>query len=466
MKLRESCGVFGITSNTLNNINVAEVIFQGLLALQHRGQESAGISIINHGRIHTYKGLGLVLEVFDPKRLKLLDGKCGIGHVRYSTRGMNRIENSQPMEFNSTQKFSLCFNGNIANYGELREKLESEGYSFSTTSDLEVIGYLISKYIKKGWGIIDSIGYAMQELVGSYSALLLLDNGALIAFRDKYGVKPLCIGLIDYSNYVFSSESSALDVVGAKFARDIPPGTIIVADDELLEVEWVKCDRHAHCMFEWVYFSRPDSMIEGISVYRVRYRLGEKLAELCNVDADVVIPVPETSRIAALGFSKRSGVPLAEGFGVNRYVWRTFIMPEDRGEYVTMKFNPIREVLKDKRVIMIDDSIVRGTTSKVLVSILRKAGAREVHLAVTCPPIVSPCYMGVDFPTYDELIACDKGMEDIRRNIGADSLTYMTIDGLIESIGIDESELCLACLTGVYPMEIDPKILSGRWVKE
>lgn len=466
LKSKECCGVFGATSNALSNFSIAELIFHGLLALQHRGQESAGISVVSRDGIRTHKELGLVTEVFDQRKLKLLDGIRGLGHVRYSTYGANRLENSQPMEFDGKPRFSICFNGTIANYEQLRRRLESEGYHFSTTSDLEVMGYLISRYLRRGKDLIDAIESTMRKLIGSYSAILLTEDGLLIAFRDPYGVRPLCMGVRGNSNYIFSSESSALDVVEARFMRDIPPGTAILVDDEPVEMDCVKCDKHAHCMFEWVYFSRPDSTIEGISVYNVRYRLGEKLAELCSADADIVVPVPETSRIAALGFTRKSGIPLAEGFGVNRYVWRTFIMPEERGEYVAVKFNPIKEVLRGKRVVVIDDSIVRGTTSRTLISIIRKAGANKIHLAVTCPPIISPCYMGVDFPTYDELIAYDKCLEDIRRSIGADSLTYMTVDGLMESIGMDESELCLACLTGIYPIRVDPKLLSGRWVKK
>jgi amidophosphoribosyltransferase len=466
LKLKECCGVFGATSSTLPSTGIAELIFHGLLALQHRGQESAGISVVSHDRLHTYKGLGLVSEVFDPRRLKSLDGIRGIGHVRYSTRGANKLENSQPMEFDGRPRFSLCFNGTIANYEQLKKELEEEGYSFSTTSDLEVIGYLISRYLRRDGSLVDAIEYAMRKLVGAYSAALLTEDKLLLAFRDPYGVKPLCIGVGGDSSYFLSSESSALDAIGVRFVKDVPPGTVILIDGEPVEIGCMESSRHAHCMFEWVYFSRPDSTIEGVNVYEARYRLGRKLAELSSVDADIVIPVPETSRIAALGFSERSGIPLAEGFSVNRYVWRTFIMPEERGEYVSVKFNPIREVLRGRRVMVIDDSIVRGTTSRTLVSILRKAGAREVHLAVTCPPIISPCYMGIDFPTYDELIAHGRSLEDIRRSIGADSLTYMTVDGLVESIGMDESELCLACLTGIYPIEVDPKLLSGRWVKD
>ncbi|MEM2740286.1 MAG: amidophosphoribosyltransferase [Candidatus Bathyarchaeia archaeon] len=466
MRSRECCGVFGATSNAPPSFSIVELIFHGLLALQHRGQESAGISVVNRDGIHTHKGLGLVTEVFDLRRLNLLDGIRGLGHVRYSTHGANRLENSQPMEFNGKPKFSICFNGTIANYEQLRRRLESEGYHFSTTSDLEVIGYLISRYLRMGKDLVDAVESSMRKLIGSYSAMLLTEDGLLIAFRDPYGVRPLCMGVRGDSNYIFSSESSALDIIEARFMKDVPPGTVILVDDEPIEVYCVKRDRHAHCMFEWVYFSRPDSTIEGVSVYDARYKLGEKLAELCSADADIVVPVPETSRIAALGFAKKSGIPLAEGFGVNRYVWRTFIMPEERGEHVAVKFNPIKEVLRGKRVVVIDDSIVRGTTSRTLIYMIRKAGVSEVHLAVTCPPIISPCYMGVDFPTYDELIAYDKRLDDIRRSIGADSLTYMTVDGLMESIGMDESELCLACLTGVYPVRVDPKLLSGRWIKK
>ncbi|MEM2428756.1 MAG: amidophosphoribosyltransferase, partial [Candidatus Bathyarchaeia archaeon] len=297
---------------------------------------------------------------------------------------------------------------------------------------------------------------AMERLKGAYSALLLAEDGTITAFRDPYGFRPLCLGYLkDLEAYVFSSETSGLDSVDATFIEDVQPGSInVLKGGEVTRLK-VYSSNHAHCMFEWVYFSRQDSVVEGVDVFSVRWKLGEKLAELNPVEADYVVPVPETSRIAALGFSSKSGIPIMEGFGVNRYALRTFIMPRDRGYFARLKLNPLKRVLEGKRIILIDDSIVRGTTSRAIASMLRKVGVKEVHLRITCPPLIAPCYMGVDFPTFEELIAYKRGVEDVRKLIGVDSLTYMTIDYLVEAIGLPRNELCLACLTGEYPEEIE-----------
>ncbi|MEM3604376.1 MAG: amidophosphoribosyltransferase [Candidatus Bathyarchaeia archaeon] len=455
MSLRESCGVFSFSSNS-DAVNVSPMIFSGLLALQHRGQESAGISVVKNGKILTFKGLGLVIEVFNWNIMQSLSAPIGIGHVRYSTYGSSDLINAQPMEFNSKPKFALCFNGTIANYEELRTELEREGYTFKTTSDAEVMGFLISKALKRSLSLTDAIAQAMERLKGAYSALLLAEDGTITAFRDPYGFRPLCLGYLkDLEAYVFSSETSGLDSVDATFIEDVQPGSInVLKGGEVTRLK-VYSSNHAHCMFEWVYFSRQDSVVEGVDVFSVRWKLGEKLAELNPVEADYVVPVPETSRIAALGFSSKSGIPIMEGFGVNRYALRTFIMPRDRGYFARLKLNPLKRVLEGKRIILIDDSIVRGTTSRAIASMLRKVGVKEVHLRITCPPLIAPCYMGVDFPTFEELIAYKRGVEDVRKLIGVDSLTYMTIDYLVEAIGLPRNELCLACLTGEYPEEIE-----------
>ncbi|MEM2849447.1 MAG: amidophosphoribosyltransferase [Candidatus Bathyarchaeia archaeon] len=439
------------------------MIFGGLLALQHRGQESTGMTVLKNGRIQTFKGLGLVIEVFNHSILKSLSAPIGIGHVRYSTYGSSDIINAQPMEFESKLKFALCFNGTIANYEELRVELEHDGYLFKTTSDSEVIGFLISKALKRSSNLTDAVMCGMEKLRGAYSALLLAEDGSIVAFRDPYGFRPLCVGYLkDLEAYVFSSETSGLDAVDATFIEDVPPGSInVIKDGEMTRLKTCS-SRHAHCMFEWVYFSRQDSTVEGVDVFSVRWKLGGKLAELNPVEADYVVPVPETSRIAALGFSSKSGIPVMEGFGVNRYALRTFIMPRDRGYFARLKLNPLKQVLEGKRIILIDDSIVRGTTSKAIVSMLRKAGAKEIHLKITCPPLIAPCYMGVDFPTFEELIACGRSIEDIRKLIGVDSLTYMTVDYLVEAIGLPRDELCLACLTGEYPERIRPFLGKKR----
>jgi amidophosphoribosyltransferase len=455
--LKESCAVFAVSSNS-DKVDASPVIFSGLLALQHRGQESAGITVLKSGKISTFKGLGLVIEVFNHNILKSLSAPIGIGHVRYSTYGSSDLINAQPMEFESKLKFALCFNGTIVNYEELRTELERDGYVFKTTSDSEVIGFLISKALKRGLSLTDAIMYGMERLKGAYSAVLLAEDGSIVAFRDSYGFRPLCLGYLkDLEAYVISSETSGLDAVDATFIEDIPPGSInVLKCGEATRLKVHSNDRHAHCMFEWVYFSRQDSIVEGVDVFSVRWRLGEKLAELNPVEADYVVPVPETSRIAALGFSSKSSIPIMEGFGVNRYALRTFIMPKNRGYFARLKLNPLKQALEGRRIILIDDSIVRGTTSKAIVSMLRRAGVKEVHLKITCPPLIAPCYMGVDFPTFEELIAHGRSVEDVRKLIGVDSLTYMTVDGLVEAIGLPRDELCLACLTGEYPDEIRP----------
>ena len=465
MALGEECAVFSAYSE-LTGVNVSPIIFTGLLALQHRGQESAGISVLKDGTLLTFKGLGLVLEVFNHGVLDRLKSHIGIGHVRYSAYGSPALANSQPIEFNSKHRFSLCFNGTIVNYDELRGELENEGYRFRTTSDSEVIGYLISEGIEQGLDLVEAVEYAMKRLKGAYSALLLGEGGLMLSFRDPYGFRPLCMGYISrLKTYIFSSETVGLDAVDASYVEDVQPGSISVVDREGLRRVSVLRGRHAHCMFEWVYFARQDSVIEGVEVFKVRWRLGELLAELNPVDADYVVPVPETSRVAALGYSARSGIPVMEGFGVNRYALRTFIMPENRGYFVRLKLNPLKSAIEGKRIVLIDDSIVRGTTSKAIVSMLKKAGVKEVHLKITCPPLIAPCYMGVDFPTFDELIACNRSVEEIRRLIKADSLTYMTIDGLVEAIGLPKDELCLACLTGTYPEGIKPRFRRREVIK-
>lgn len=465
MTPREACAVFSAYSKTAD-ADVSGLIFCGLLALQHRGQESAGMTVLKNGRLFTFKGLGLVLQVFERSILKELSSPIGIGHVRYSTYGAPNLRNAQPMEFNSKPRFALCFNGTIVNYDELREELRGKGYRFETTSDSEVIGHLISEGLRLNSSLGEAIHYAMDKLKGAYSAALVTEEGSMAVFRDPYGFRPLCMGYVkDLDTYVFSSETVGLEAVNASFTEDVQPGSIKLVEDGKITGMNVSKSRHAHCMFEWVYFARQDSTIEGVEVFKVRWRLGEKLAELNPVDVDYVVPVPETSRVAALGYSARSGIPVIEGFGVNRYVLRTFIMPDNRGYFVRLKLNPLKNVLSGKRIVLIDDSIVRGTTSKAIVSMLKKVGVKEVHLKITCPPLIAPCYMGVDFPTFEELIAYGRSVEDIRRVVGADSLTYMTVDGLVEAIGLPRDELCLACLTGIYPEGIRPRFKSREVVK-
>ncbi|MFX1598590.1 MAG: amidophosphoribosyltransferase, partial [Promethearchaeota archaeon] len=413
---------------------------------------------------------GTVSEVFPLRVLSNLFGYSGIGHVRYSTSGGSMIDNAQPYCLSLPHtEFSLAFNGTISNYDTLKNSLEHKGHSFTTDVDTEVIGHLITTNLLQSNGnYVDAIKKTMRMLEGAYSLVLLNSNGQLMAIRDPLGFRPLCIGKLNETIYMISSESVVFDILDAKFVRDVKPGEIVVIDKSGLKSHQVaNLSRHAHCMFEYVYFSRPDSVLDGIPVHKVRTKLGEILAEIHPVKADIVVPVPDSGRSAAIGFSQTSGIPLCEGLIKNRSIWRTFIMPypELRKRFVKLKLNPVRTAIEGKRVVLVDDSIVRSTTSRRIVSVLRKAGAQEVHIRISCPPLIAPCHMGIDFPSYDELVAANKTVLEICKDIGADSLGYMTIEGLIKAIGLPESKLCLACLTDKYPTArlqslVDTKQLS------
>ncbi|NOZ76866.1 MAG: amidophosphoribosyltransferase [Euryarchaeota archaeon] len=451
--MKEKCGVVGILST--KGAKVSPSIFYGLYALQHRGQESCGITT-RDSEFHTEKGMGLVPEFFDLEKIDRLHGHAGIGHVRYSTTGFSRIENAQPFVVNHSRgTLAIAHNGNIVNYDELRKRLEASGQGFVSTTDTEVIAHLILKEYAKSDDMVEAIADTMKKLVGSYSLVILTDED-LIAVRDPLGVRPLCLGRSDGS-YVVGSESVVMDVLNARFERDIRPGEILVINEKGVEGHRpIKLNRTAHCMFEYVYFARPDSILNGVSTYRVREGIGAYMASIDEVEADFVSPIPDSAIPFALGYSKASGVPYRESLIRNRYVGRTFILPDQQARElaVRLKLNPMLEELEGKKVILFDDSIVRGTTSGRIINLLRDAGAEEVHMRVGCPPIKSLCRLGIDMPTDQELIASDKTEEEIAEVIGADSLKYLPLEGLIEVIGKDETRLCLGCLTSKYPVEM------------
>ncbi|RUM33231.1 MAG: amidophosphoribosyltransferase [Archaeoglobus sp.] len=452
------CGIVGIYSE--NPEITAEIAYCALFSLQHRGQESTGIGISYGGEARVHKGMGLVTTVFTPDVLKKIgNGKVAVGHVRYSTTGESRIENAQPLLVHSkVGSIAVAHNGNLVNYWKLRRTMESEGRAFLTDSDTEVIAQLLSAILLEN-DIVDSLKLLDARLVGSY-ALVILYNDTLIAYRDPLGIRPLCIGKADFG-YVIASESCAIDSTGAKLLRDVKPGeAVIIQEGDIDFVKVTDCSKKAFCVFEYIYFARPDSIIDGKSVYKIRYNIGKILAEESGIDADIVSPVPDSGTTSAIGFSISSGIPYLEALIKNRYVGRTFIMPEQwlREKSVRLKMNVVKENVKGRRVILVDDSIVRGTTSRKIVDLIREAGAKEVHFRVGSPPIVAPCYMGIDMSTREELIASSRSIEEIRRTIHADSLAYLSLEGLLKAVGAGEDELCLACLTGKYPIQIPGEV--------
>ncbi|MDD4322191.1 MAG: amidophosphoribosyltransferase [Dehalococcoidales bacterium] len=447
----EACGIFGIYSHTED---IARITFFGLFALQHRGQESTGIATSNGSEIRVHARMGLVSQVFDEKTLKRLKGHIAIGHNRYSTTGSSRRHNAQPIVVNDGyNEIALSHNGNIANSEALRLELESQGYVFNTTTDSEIIGYLILSAPHQEWP--QKIRYAMHRLQGAYS-LAIMTRNQLFAMRDPYGVRPLCIGQINGKSYVVASESCALDHIGARFIREIEPGEIVSIGDDGVDSDKEQSDKRAFCIFEYIYFARPDSLINNRLVYHARQAMGEKLAEEHPADADIVVGVPESATPAGAGYSLRSGIPPATGLIKNRYMGRTFIEPTQRLRElgVKLKFNPLQPVLEGKRVVLVDDSIVRGTTTPQVIKLLKKAGAKEVHMRVCAPPICHPCFFGVDMANRWELLAARKSVEEIRQFIGADSLGYLSVKGLVEAVGLPKELFCLACFTGEYALPV------------
>lgn len=449
-KLKEECGVIGVYSK---EDNVVEMIYHGLYALQHRGQESAGIATSSNGTINYHKNMGLVSEVFSNEKLEKLEGNMGIGHVRYSTAEENLGINAQPLVVKYKKgSIAIAHNGSIVNGESLREILEDEGVVFQTTNDCEVMANMIARYHKDE--IEKAINRVMEVFKGSY-ALVLMTNDKLIGVRDNQGIRPLCLGKIK-DGYVLASESCALDTIGAEFVRDIEPGEMVIIDGNgIKSIFNDKWSKKRLCIFEIVYFARPDSRIDDISVYLARKEAGKILAREYPVDADIVISVPDSGTSAAIGYAEESGIPYSIGLIKNRYIGRTFIKPNqsNREQGVRIKLNVLKENIQGKRVVLVDDSIVRGTTSKRIVSMLKKSGAKEVHLRISSPSVAYPCYFGIDTPYREHLVGANKTMDEICQMVNADSLGFLSEEGLIKSTGKAEG-FCLACLNGDYPMEI------------
>lgn len=448
-KMNEECGVFGV----INVKNASEVMYYGLHALQHRGQEGCGIITTDHKEFYSLKGEGLVSEVFNESTISTLKGDTAIGHVRYSTSGGGGIENVQPFLFrHHTGDFGLCHNGNLVNSKELRKFLEIQGSIFQSTSDTEIFAHLIKKDPQTDRK--EAIKHALNRLEGAF-AFLALSRNKLYIMRDKNSLRPLSLGKLN-GGYVVSSETCAFEIVGAKFVRDIQPGEILIIDlDGHLESDtYAKKTYPNMCAMEYIYFSRPDSDIEGMNVHTFRKEAGRILAKESPVDADVIIFVPDSSTSAALGFSEESNIPLEMGLIKNRYVGRTFIQPSQvmREKGVKMKLSPVKSIVEGKKVCIIDDSIVRGTTSKKIVELLRECGALEVHMRIAAPPITNPCFYGVDTSTYEELISAKHTVEEVRDLIDADSLEFLSVEGVLKAC--KRPKMCLSCFTGKYPTYI------------
>jgi len=460
---REHCGVFGIYGPGLD---VARLTFYGLFALQHRGQESAGIAVADGRRLFLHKGMGLVPEVFDERTLADLKGHIAIGHVRYSTTGTSHPVNAQPLVFRyAGGTLGLAHNGNLTNAAQLRRELAATGAVFQTSTDSEIIVNLVARHGRES--LETALLKCMREITGAYS-LVVLTEDKLVAVRDPHGFRPLCLGRLGEA-YVVASESCALDTVGARFLRDVDPGEIVVVDaDGLRTVAGPAAPRQARCVFEYIYFARADSRIDGFGVNSIRRELGRQLAREYRVPADIVLPVPDSGIPAARGYAEEAGLPFEEGLMKNRYIGRTFIQPDQRLRDlgVRLKLNPIRDVLAGRRVVLIDDSLVRGTTSGKIVRLLREAGAREVHLCLSSPPISHACFFGIDTSDEKELIAAQKPVEEIRRFVGADSLYYLSLEGLLRVFGDFGTDLCTACFSGAYPEFVAPSGEGGKFVLE
>lgn len=467
MAIHEECGVFGILSNKKENLG--KLVYYGLYALQHRGQESCGIVVNDDGIFSSYKDLGLVSEVFSRDSLShLSEGTMAVGHVRYGTTGGTIRNNCQPIEVNHQKgKMALAHNGNLSNALELRDKLELSGAIFHTTSDTETIAYMITRERLTAPSIEEAVSRAMVSLEGAYS-LILMSSAKMIAVRDPYGFRPLCYGKMPDGSYVIASESCALTAVGAELIRDLLPGEILVFSEQGIESRREHCGtrKQKTCIFEYIYFARPDSVIDKVSVSAARIQAGKLLAQTKPARADIVIGVPDSGLDAALGFSQISGIPYGIGLVKNKYIGRTFISPgqKERLDLVQMKLSPIRPVIQGKRVVLIDDSIVRGTTSKQIVGLLKEAGAKEIHMRISAPPFLHPCYYGTDIDSEENLIASHHGEEEIASLIGADSLGYLPLDRLHELVGTHA--YCDACFSGNYATSIPTDVRKDRFERK
>jgi len=465
-ELHEECGVFGVYD--FDKHDVASTIYYGLFALQHRGQESCGIAVSDtegpKGKVSSVKGMGLVNEVFTPDGLEKLHGDIGVGHVRYSTAGSSTRENAQPLVLNYIKgTLALAHNGNLINAPELRRELEYNGAIFQTTIDSEVIAYHIARERVKMPTVEGAVAAAMRKIKGAYS-LIVMSPRKLIGARDPFGFKPLCIGRRDNA-YILASESCALDTVGAEFIRDVLPGEIVTITKNGIESDTSMClpkEQEARCIFEYIYFARPDSVFDNVSVYHSRIQAGKFLAMDSPVEADLVVGVPESGNIAALGYSMQSGIPYGTAFVKNSYVGRTFIKPKQnsRESSVQVKLNVLKEAVEGKRIIMIDDSIVRGTTSARIVRMLKEAGAKEVHVRSSAPPFLHPCYFGIDIPSEEQLIAHGRTVEEVCQIIGADTLAYLKVERLAKMA--EGLSICKGCFTGAYPLEPPKEDIRGE----
>ncbi len=467
MSIHEECGVFGVMGTKKEHM--AGIVYYGLYALQHRGQESCGIVVNDDGVFSSYKDLGLVSEVFSEDTFTHFPmGNMAVGHVRYGTTGGNTRNNCQPIEVNHQKgKLALAHNGNLSNALELRDKLELSGAIFHTTSDTETIAYVITRERLMTPSIEEAVSNTMNLLEGAYS-LVMISSTKMIAARDPYGFRPLCYGKTADGAYVAASESCALSAVGAEFIRDVLPGEILVFTENGVESrrEHCKKQRRRTCIFEYIYFARPDSVIDGISVHESRMKAGELLAESYPEWADIVIGVPDSGLDAALGYAKKSGIPYGIGLIKNKYIGRTFISPgqNERLDQVRIKLSPVKKVIDGKRVVLIDDSIVRGTTSKRIVKLLRDAGAKEIHMRISAPPFLYPCYYGTDIDSEENLIACHHSTDEIAKIIGADSLGYLPIEKLDQLI--DSEDYCAACFQGDYPTKIPADLRKDRFERK
>jgi amidophosphoribosyltransferase len=458
----DECGVFAIYAPEMD---VARLTFFALFALQHRGQESAGIAVTDGNRLIVHKDMGLVSQVFEEDTLKTLPGQLGIGHVRYSTTGASEKRNAQPFARTRDGSFiALAHNGNLVNTDELRAGLMENGHVFESTSDTEVIAALLAEHPSRD--VRSALRDIIPQLRGAFSAVLLTTD-AVYGFRDPYGIRPLVLGQIE-DRYCLASESSGLDIIGAKLIREIEPGEICWLDADGYHIEQV-VDRkqEALCVFEFIYFARPDSVMKGQTLYAARSRMGEELASESPVDADLVIPVPDTGNSAAIGYAARSGITYGEALIKNRYIGRTFINPEDRIRKlgIRMKFNPLSSAIQGKRLVVVDDSIVRGNTTRALVRVLFEAGAREVHLRISSPPIVYPCFYGIDMADQDEFIAFNKSVAEINDELGATSVAYLSLDGLMRATYARCADgcFCVACFTGDYPCEVPEQLKVSKF---
>ncbi len=460
-KPEEACGIVGLSAP---GRDVSRLVFFSLFALQHRGQESAGIAVSDDNHITVFKEMGLVSQVFKEETLKGLSGQSAIGHVRYSTTGSTRWCNAQPVcHIRNGHTVALAHNGNIVNTSELREMLAGHAIKLTTTSDSELLAAIIATTGEED--IRDAVAAVVPKIKGAFS-VVLLSQGIVLGFRDPWGVRPLAIGRLEDGNYVLASESCGLDIVGAEFVQEVEPGQMVALTPGHIEIRQIvpPAREQGLCIFEFIYFARPDSVIEGQTVSLIRNRMGEELAREFPADADMVIPIPDTGTPAAIGFARASGIPYGEGLIKNRYVGRTFIQPDQdlRQHGIRVKLNPLPELIKGKRLVVVDDSIVRGNTTSKIVEMLFAAGAKEVHLRISSPPITHPCFFGIDTSTSTELIASEKSISEIREHVGATSLEYISLDGLQRAVGLPRERFCRACFTGKYPIDIPDDVKGSK----